>query len=141
MMADHPELEEALRLAEIGEYLHNKSYSYGDGYTEPREYGIDWQWQQSKPDEFGEGVLLAEAVKWHAEMVEDGITTEATKLRASLAAKGEQIAALKAALKDAETALFWAARQHHEHGNLRAQKATELSAQAVRAALKEKADA
>lgn len=80
------ELEEAIRLAEIGEYLYNRSYSYGDGHTEPREYGIEWQWQQSKPDEFGQGVLLAEAVKWHSDMADDGILTEAAKLRAALSA-------------------------------------------------------
>lgn len=75
-------VEEALRLAEVGEYLYDaKSYAYGDGQTEPREYGIEWQWQQSKPGEYGQGVLLAEAVKWHADMAEDGHETEASKLR------------------------------------------------------------
>ena len=80
----HNDLEEAIRLAEIGEYLYNRSYSYGNGYDEPREFGIEWQWQQSKPNEFGQGALLAEAVKWHSDMAEDGISTEATKLRASI---------------------------------------------------------
>ena len=84
MSENHPKLEEAIRLAEIGEYLYNRSYSYGNGYDEPREFGIEWQWQQSKPNEFGHGALLAEAVKWHSDMAEDGISTEATKLRASL---------------------------------------------------------
>jgi len=80
------DLEEAIRLAEVGEYLYSsRAYSYGDGYTEPREYGIDWQWQQSKPDEYGQGVLLAEAVKWHKEQAEDGTITEAAKLRAYFA--------------------------------------------------------
>lgn len=78
------DLEEAMRLAEIGEYLYNRSYSYGNGYDEPREFGIEWEWQQSKPNEFGQGVLLAEAVKWHSDMAEDGIVTEATKLRSSI---------------------------------------------------------
>lgn len=77
-------VEEAIRLAEIGEYLFNRSYSYGNGYDEPREFGIEWQWQQSKPDEFGEGALLAEATKWHSDMAEDGIVTEASKLRSAL---------------------------------------------------------
>lgn len=79
-------VEEALRLTEIGEYLYNRSYSYGDGRTEPREYGIEWQWQQSKPDEFGEGALLAEATRWHNEMAQDGISTEASKLRSTVEA-------------------------------------------------------
>lgn len=79
------DLEEAIRLAEVGEYLYSsRAYSYGDGYTEPREYGIDWQWQQSKPGEYGQGRLLADAVKWHEEQAEDGTTTEAAKLRAYL---------------------------------------------------------
>lgn len=79
------DLEEALRLAEVGEYLYSaRAYSHGDGYTAPREYGIEWQWQQSKPNEYGQGVLLAEAVKWHEEMAADGIITEAAKLRAAL---------------------------------------------------------
>ncbi|PSJ60804.1 hypothetical protein [Pseudaminobacter soli (ex Li et al. 2025)] len=78
-------LEEAMRLAEVGEYLYNEcAYSYGDGYTEPREYGIEWQWQQSKPDEFGQGHLLAAATKWHGEQLEGGAETEATKLRAAI---------------------------------------------------------
>ena len=79
------DFEEALRLCEIGEYLYSvKAYSYGDGYTEPREYGIEWQWQQSKPNEYGQGVLLAEAAKWHEQQAEDGTLTEAAKLRAAL---------------------------------------------------------
>lgn len=79
------DLEEAVRLAEVGEYLYSRAYSYGDGYTEPREWGIDWQWQQSKPDEYGQGQLLAESTAWHAQQNEDGAVTEATKLRARLA--------------------------------------------------------
>ncbi|KKX25332.1 hypothetical protein [Rhizobium sp. LC145] len=166
----HNDLEESIRLAEIGEYLYNRSYSYGNGYDEPREFGIEWQWQQSKPNEFGQGALLAEAVKWHSDMAEDGLSTEATKLRASieknaktlehwrqevgklhsqiashtsaLAERDARIAELEAALKSAEDALFWSARQHHEYGNSRAQKATELSAHSARAALaREQADA
>jgi hypothetical protein len=43
--------------------------------------------------------------------------------------------ALLSALATAEDALFWAARQHHEYGNTRAQKATELAAHACRRAL------
>lgn len=80
-------LEEAVRLAEVGEYLFNACrYSGGDGYTEPREMGIEWQWQQSAPDQYGEGMLLAAATKWHDEQAEDGTVTEARKLRESLAA-------------------------------------------------------
>lgn len=76
------DLEEAVRLAEVGEYLFNaRRYSYGDGYTEPREMGIDWQWQQSAPDQYGEGMLIAAATKWHDQQSEDGIITEARKLR------------------------------------------------------------
>lgn len=82
-----PDLEEAIRLAEVGEYLFSaKAYSYGDGHTEPREYGIEWQWQQSAPNTFGQGILLAEATAWHEQMAADGIVTEASKLRAVLAA-------------------------------------------------------
>ncbi|MFG1302663.1 hypothetical protein V5F34_00790 [Xanthobacter autotrophicus] len=78
-------LEEAARLAEVGEYLFSACrYSGGDGYTEPREMGIEWQWQQSAPDQYGEGMLLAAATKWHDEQAEDGIVTEARKLRAAL---------------------------------------------------------
>ena len=80
------DLEEALRLAEVGEFLYNAcAYSYGDGYTEPREYGIEWQWQQRKPDEYGQGQLLAASTKWHVDQAEDGTVTEAAKLRAALA--------------------------------------------------------
>lgn len=86
--APHPvaveAMEEAIRLAEIGEYLYNRAYSYGNGYDEPREFGIEWQWQQSKTNEFGQGALLAEATKWHSDMAEDGIETEAAKLRSAL---------------------------------------------------------
>lgn len=79
------DFEEAVLLAEIGEFLYSaRAYSYGNGQTEPREYGIDWQWQQSKPDEYGQGVLLAEATKWHDEQAEGGAITEARKLRAAL---------------------------------------------------------
>lgn len=92
-MSNHPEIEEAVHLAEIGEYLYNRSYTYGDGNTEPREFGIEWQWQQSKPNEFGQGALLAEAVKWHSDMAEDGITTEATKLRNAIESHKALIAA------------------------------------------------
>lgn len=92
------DLEEAIRLCEVGEYLYSaRAYSYGDGYTEPREYGIEWQWQQSKPNEFGQGVLLAEVAKWHADRAEDGIVTEATKLRAMSAALASQAPAVRVA--------------------------------------------
>lgn len=77
-------LEEALRLAEIGEYLFDRAHRYGDGQTDPREFCISWDWQQSKPNEFGEGILLAEAVKWHEGLREDGVLSEAYKLRAAL---------------------------------------------------------
>lgn len=85
-------VEEGLRLAEVGEYLYNAcAYSYGDGRTEPREYGIEWQWQQAKPDEYGQGQLLAASTKWHAEQAADGIGTEATKLRGTIAALRKQV--------------------------------------------------
>lgn len=91
-------VEEGLRLAEVGEYLYNEcAYSYGDGRTEPREYGIEWQWQQAKPDEYGQGQLLAASTKWHAEQAADGIGTEATKLR-------DTIASLRSKLEEAEGA-------------------------------------
>lgn len=96
-------VEEGLRLAEVGEYLYNKcAYSYGDGRTEPREYGIEWQWQQAKPDEYGQGELLAASTKWHAEQAADGIGTEATKLR-------DTITSLRSKLEEAEGALEEAA--------------------------------
>lgn len=78
-------LEEAIRYAEIGEYLYSAcAYSGGNGYTEPREYGIEWQWQQSKPDQYGQGMLLAAATAWHKEQADDGTVAEAAKLRAAL---------------------------------------------------------
>lgn len=78
-------LEEAIRLAEVGEYLLNAClYIGGDGYAEPRELGIEWQWQKSAPDQYGQGMLLAAATKWHDEQAEDGIVTEARKLRAAI---------------------------------------------------------
>ena len=77
--------EEAVRLAEVGEYLFNACrYSGGNGYTEPREMGIDWQWQQCAPEQYGEGMLIAATTKWHDEQAEDGIVTEARKLRQAL---------------------------------------------------------
>lgn len=87
------EMEEALRLAEIGEYLYNaRAYSYGDGQTEPREYGIEWQWQQSAPGEYGQGILLSEAARWHEQQAEDGFVTETSKLRAALSSQQEEAA-------------------------------------------------
>lgn len=78
------DFEEALRLCEIGEYLYSAcAYSYGDGYTEPREYGIEWQWQQSAPGQYGQGMLLAASTQWHEEQAADGTLTEAAKLRAA----------------------------------------------------------
>lgn len=80
------DLEEAVRLAEIGEYLFDaKSFAAGDGYHEPRELSINWEWQQHKPDTYGEGALLAEATAWHASMAEDGVETQASRLRKMLA--------------------------------------------------------
>jgi len=81
------QFEEAVRLAEVGEYLYDAcAYSYGDGHTEPREFGIEWHWQQSSPNEYGQGQLLAAATKWHEEQAADGIVTEAAKLRTMLTA-------------------------------------------------------
>lgn len=100
--AEAVELEEALRLAEIGEYLYEtKAFSAGNGYDEPREYSISWDWQQSKPNEYGQGVLLAEAVAWHHERAEDGIETEATKLRKALTHAQQSDARVRGALKTA----------------------------------------
>lgn len=104
------DIEEALRLAEVGEYLYNDcTYEYGDGYEEPLEFGIEWSWGQSKPDTYGQGQLLVEAVKWHADQAADGIETEATKLRriilsqsAALASAREVIDGLLKALKVVE---------------------------------------
>lgn len=76
------DLEEAIRLAEIGEYLYDaKAFVAGDGHHEPREFSINWEWQQHKPNTFGEGALLAEATAWHNEMCETGIETQAARLR------------------------------------------------------------
>lgn len=76
-------LEEAMRLAEVGEYLLDaRSYAYGDGRTQPFEFGIEWEWQQSTPDQtHGQGVLLAQAVAWHEELRAEGVETEAYRLR------------------------------------------------------------
>lgn len=88
--ASHEDLEEAIRFAEIGEYLYSAcAYSYGDGYTEPGEFGIEWQWQQSAPGTYGQGALLAASTRWHAEQAENGTVTEAAKLRLSLPAVGD----------------------------------------------------
>ena len=77
--------EEAIRLAEVGEFLIDaKGFAAGNGYDEPRELSISWDWQQSKPDEYGMGVLLAEATRWHDGLAEDGVISEARKLRAAL---------------------------------------------------------
>lgn len=98
-------VEEGLRLAEVGEYLYNEcAYSYGDGRTEPREYGIEWQWQQAKPDEYGQGELLAASTKWHAEQAADGIGTEATKLRDTIAALRKQVSDAVGEWRPIETA-------------------------------------
>ena len=77
--------EEAIRLAEVGEFLIDaKGFAAGNGYDESRELSISWDWQQSKPDEYGMGVLLAEATRWHDGLAEDGVISEARKLRAAL---------------------------------------------------------
>lgn len=82
-------VEEAIRLAEIGEYLYEqRAFHAGDGYQEPRELTICWEWQQSKPHEYGQGVLLAEAAKWHDDLSADGIPTVASKLRAFFSPDG-----------------------------------------------------
>ena len=99
------EVEEALRRAEIGDYLYNCAYQYGDGQSDPREFGIEWHWQQSKPNEFGQGVLLAEAVAWHECMSEDGAETEAYKLRAFIRTLQSENEALRAAGEEARRAL------------------------------------
>ena len=99
------EVEEALRRAEIGDYLYDHAYQYGDGQSDPREFGIEWHWQQSKPNEFGQGVLLAEAVAWHECMSEDGAETEAYKLRAFIRTLQSENEALRAAGEEARRAL------------------------------------
>ena len=117
----HNDLEEALRLAEVGEFLYNEcAYAYGDGYSEPREYGIEWQWVQSKPDEYGQGQLLAASTRWQSEQAEDGITTEATKLRAALAShtsalaeRDAEIAARDALLRECYSMLAFAFNRIH----------------------------
>lgn len=97
------DLEEALRLAEVGEYLYDaKSFKAGDGYHEPREFSINWEWQQHKPDTYGEGALLAEAVAWHEEMRAEGIETQAYRLRRSLAAAPDLLEALKLVTQSTE---------------------------------------
>lgn len=111
--AEAVELEEALRLAEIGEYLYEtKTFSAGNGYDEPREYSISWDWQQSKPNEYGQGVLLAEAVAWHHERAEDGIETEAAKLRKALTHAQQSDARVREALEEARDLLL-----ERIHGN------------------------
>jgi hypothetical protein len=78
-------VEEALRLAEVGEYLLERcAVAYGDGQLDPRELTIAWEWQQTKPGEYGRGVLLAETTAWHEAQRADGFETEAYKLRAAL---------------------------------------------------------
>lgn len=104
-------IEEAVRLAEIGEYLYDhQSFSAGNGYDEPREFSINWEWQQSKPHEYGQGVLLAEAAKWHDELVADGMPTVASKLRTLVTDQAELIAQ-RAALVEAVQGLEWACEQ------------------------------
>ncbi len=114
------DLEEAIRLAEIGEYLYNRSYSYGDGYSEPREYGIEWQWQQTKPNEFGQGALLGEAVRWHKEQADDGVITEASKLRRALSILSalEPSAARDLALEEARSSIERIIHHHFKGPNL-----------------------
>lgn len=98
-------LEEAFRLAEVGEFLYDAcSYAYGNGHDEPREYGIEWQWQQSKPDEYGQGQLLAAATKWHSDQAEDGFATEASKLRALISLIREERSAREKAERDRDEA-------------------------------------
>ena len=122
------DLEEAIRLAEIGEYLYNRSYSYGDGYSEPREYGIEWQWQQTKPNEFGQGALLGEAVRWHKEQAEDGVITEASKLRRALRILSalEPSAARELALEEAAKIAFDISENGEYHGEASVDSASSI---------------
>jgi hypothetical protein len=91
------DLEEAIRLAEVGEYLFDaKSFVAGDGYHEPRELSINWEWQQSAPNTYGEGALLAEATAWHESLREDGIETQAARLRRLLTRPAEHSAGVAA---------------------------------------------
>ena len=136
-------LEEAIRLAEIGEYLYNRAYSYGNGYDEPREFGIEWQWQQSKPNEFGQGALLAESTKWHADMAEDDIVTEASKLRSeieknakALAHWRDEVGKLQSRIGTLTDTIKWFLDRDERNGSL-----PEAYVENLRAALKEKLDA
>lgn len=81
-----------LPFAEVGEYLTEScTYSYGDGYTQPYEYGIDWQWQQSSPDlTHGPFALQADVDAWIKDQTESAkedeveCVLESVKARAAL---------------------------------------------------------
>jgi hypothetical protein len=58
-------LEGVMRAAELGDYLRERcSYSYGDRHTQPEEFGIEWHWQQSTPDD-GWGARLGSEIEAH----------------------------------------------------------------------------
>lgn len=58
-------LKEVLRDAELGNFLRERcAYSYGNGYSEPREYSIAWEWQQRTPND-SSGAALAEQIAEH----------------------------------------------------------------------------
>lgn len=77
--------------------------------------------------------LLEDALRWKHTCLAAGERADKADKRGDDAEA--QRDTLKTALEAAEAALFWAARQHHEYGNKRAQRATELSAHAARTAL------
>lgn len=78
-------LEGVLPDAELGAFLRDRcSSEYGDGYTQPFELTIQWDWQQSKPYTGGWGALQDDVDQWLAELREDGVETAASRARAAL---------------------------------------------------------
>ena len=69
-------LKSVMPWAEMGFYLWDAcSFTAGDGYTQPHERTIEWQWQQVMPDDHDGSSMRADVEKFLAELTEDAEAT------------------------------------------------------------------
>lgn len=78
-------LADVLPYAERGAYLSEKcAFEYGDGYTQPYELTISWEWQQSKPYTGGWGALRSDTEAWVSELRESEADVAVVRARSAL---------------------------------------------------------
>jgi hypothetical protein len=91
-------LQGVMGAAELGDYLRERcSYSHGDRYTQPEEFGIEWHWQQSTPED-GWATRLRADIEAH---LADAAETEEDLGDALLDWQRNPILAARAALETA----------------------------------------